>query len=100
MNSTYLENLLSSERFRNSLEAYLNQDFVKGYKCRRRKKIDNFIDKLRKDNFFSGDLEKLRDYLENNPKCKLPWSNRELVSAKDCVLELVIMKKQQAQGQQ
>jgi hypothetical protein len=93
MNSTYLENLLSSEKFRSGLESYLNTDFIRGYKMRRRKKIDNFIDKLKKDNFFNQNLEKLRNYLENNPKCKLPWSNKELNAAKTCVLQLIHNKK-------
>jgi hypothetical protein len=94
MNSTYLENLLSSERFRQGLETYLNTDFVKGYKMRRRKKIDNFIEKLKKDKHMSQDHQRLADYLENNPKCKLPWSNKELQAAKDCVLQLIRQKKE------
>ena len=93
MNSTYLENLLSSDRFREGLETYLNLDFIKGYKLRRKKKIENFIEKLKKDNFFNQNLEKLTNYLENNPKCKLPWSNKELNSAKTCVMQLIINKK-------
>lgn len=94
MNSTYLENLLSSEKFRVGLETYLNTDFVKGYKMRRRKKIDNFIEKLKKDKSMSQNHQKLADYLENNPKCKLPWSNKELQAAKDCVLQLIRQKKE------
>jgi hypothetical protein len=94
MNSTYLENLLSSERFRQGLEIYLNTDFIKGYKMRRRKKIDNFIEKLKKDKSMSQNHVKLADYLENNPKCKLPWSNKELQAAKDCVLQLIRHKKE------
>lgn len=94
MNSTYLENLLSSERFRNGLEQYLNTDFINGYKMRRRKKIDNFIDKIKKENFFNQDLVKLTNYLENNPKCKLPWSNKELMAAKNCVMSLIDQHKQ------
>lgn len=96
MNSTYLENLLSSEKFRSGLEGYLNSDFIKGYKNRRRKKIDNFIEKLKKDNFFGGKLDVLTNYLENNPKCKLPWSNKELNAAKDCVMQLIRQKKEAA----
>jgi hypothetical protein len=94
MNSTYLENLLSSERFRAGLETYLNTDFIKGYKMRRRKKIDNFIDKLKKDKELSTNSDKLANYLENNPKCKLPWSNKELVAAKTCVLQLIHNKRE------
>ena len=93
MNSTYLENLLSSEKFRQGLETYLTTDFIRGYKQRRRKKIDNFIEKLKKDNFFNQDLTKLTDYLENNPKCKLPWSNKELMAAKNCVKTLIQQRK-------
>lgn len=94
MNSTYLENLLSSEKFRQGLEIYLNTDFIKGYKMRRRKKIDNFIEKLKKDKAMSQNHTKLADYLENNPKCKLPWSNKELQAAKECVLQLIRAKKE------
>lgn len=63
MNSTYLENLLSSEKFRQGLEKYLKEDFIKGYENRRRKKIDNFIDKLRKDSFLSNNSDELSKYL-------------------------------------
>lgn len=94
MNSTYLENLLSSERFRGGLETYLNGDFIRGYKMRRKKKIDNFIDKLKKDRELSLNHDRLANYLENNPKCKLPWSNKELIAAKNCVLQLIVHKRE------
>lgn len=80
MNSKYLENLLSSQLFREDLKAFLEKLFVENYNDRRRKKIDNLIDKLRKKFLESAtpSYEDLKNYLEKNSKCKLPWSNYEL----------------------
>ena len=96
MNSKYLENLLSSRLFREDIKKYLEELFIDNYNERRRKKIDNLVDKLRKKFLNLPDsYQPLKDYLEKNSKCKLPWSNYELQLAKDCVMQLVYQKEEE-----
>jgi len=96
MNSRYLENLLSSGVFRDDLTNYLEDQFISNYNERRRKKIDNLVDKLRKKFLeTSNSFHLLKDYLEKNSKCKLPWSNYELELAKQCVILLIQEKEQE-----
>ena len=100
MNSKYLDNLLSSERFRQDLDLFLDMNFLPNYTDRRRKKIDNLVDKLRKKFLDNGDssLTDLRNYLEKNSKCKLPWSNYELQLARKSVKELLSQKSKSPAG--
>lgn len=91
MNSKYLDNLLKSRKFREDLALFLDLHFLPNYTERRRKKIDNLVDKLKKK--FIEDKNKslsdMRNYLEKNSKCKLPWSNYELQLARNSVKQLL-----------
>lgn len=66
MNSKYLDSLLSSSVFCVDLEQFLDQHFIENYTSRRRKKIDNLVEKLRKK-FLLSDVQdrltELTDYL-------------------------------------
>ena len=100
MNSKYLENLLTSKLFEKDLINFLEKNFIKIYEEKRIKKIENFVEKIQKKFFESGDpdLSALKDYLENNSKCKLPWSNYELKLAKSSVMQLLQQKTMMNQG--
>lgn len=90
MNSRYLENLMVSTKFCDDLISYLETSFVSAYAEKRVLKIHNFIEKLTKK-FFSNsqvDIQALKYYLQQNSKCKLPWSNSELLIAKATVISL------------
>ena len=91
MNSKYLENQLTSDKFRVDLSEFLDKKFLRNYEEKRIKKIENFVEKIEKKFFTQEvpDIEALKDYLERNSKCKLPWSNYELKLARQSVLLLL-----------
>lgn len=64
---------------------------MRNYEEKRIKKIENFVEKIEKKFFTQEvpDIEALKDYLERNSKCKLPWSNYELKLARQSVLLLL-----------
>lgn len=95
MNSKYLDNLLSSPLFRQDLDIFLDMNFLCNYTSRRRKKIDNLVEKLKKKFLLTDEqdsLSELTDYLQKNSKCKLPWSNYELQLAQKSVKQLLNQK--------
>lgn len=91
MNSKYLDNLLISAKFSDDLINYLDFKFVQNYEEKRMKKIQNFVDKIEKKFLIDNATKhaELKDYLERNSKCKLPWSNYELKLAKQTVQQLL-----------
>jgi len=68
----------------------LNNDFIEDYTKTVEFKINKVIEKcmelVSKKNKGSNSV---KQYIEKNPKCKLPWSTRELQNAQVSVLDLI-----------
>lgn len=63
---------------------------MKDYERTREFKISKVLEKCYEQLGPCGNLcSKVVDYIENNPKCKLPWTNTELLEAKADVMELL-----------
>jgi len=48
MNSKYLENLMSSQKFCKDLIEFLENKFIRQYEEKRSKKIENLVDRIKK----------------------------------------------------
>ena len=111
LNSTYIDLLLRSEKFRNDAMNYLEENFVQDYIKTRYKKIDKLLSGLNKiissrylkfkngivddvifslfgSNITDNDIKyrinkEIREQILFNSKFKLPWSNFELEEVKD-----------------
>jgi len=97
LNTTYIELILSSSRFRAATVYYLNSVFIQEALKSRAKKIAKMMAKLQSVALqsvtqFAGQPEHEQDqlvglavknYIVSNPKSKLPWSDPELQDVKD-----------------
>lgn len=90
INSKYVQNVSKSELFLEHFTQYLSNDFIEDYCKTVEFKINKVIEKclelVSKKNKGSTTVKL---YIEKNPKCKLPWSTKELVNAKLSVLDLI-----------
>ena len=104
LNSTYIDLILSSERFRNDCIEFLEYCFVQDYQKTRYHKIEKLLKQITKvvesawmaynssqlsNKNFSKDQSlkefvnsKVKEHILSNSKSKLPWSNTELDEAK------------------
>ena len=90
INARYVQNVLKSELFLRDFNVYLKKDFISDYSMSREFKIGKLIEKCQ-DMLVKQKLgfDAIKDYVENNPKCKLPWTNQELYAAQLSVNELI-----------
>lgn len=71
-------------------QQYLNNDFIEDYSKSVEFKISKVIDKcLELASKKKTGPNCVKQYIEKNPKCKLPWSHRELEAARVSVLDLI-----------
>ena len=95
INSRYVLNIMKSEVFYNHFVEFLDNFFVMDYNKTREFKIEKVVQKCeesfqkKKGNF---GYDEVRKYVEQNPKCKLPWSDKELKSAQESVRQLLCNK--------
>jgi len=104
LNTTYIDLILSSDKFRNDTIDYLETVFLKESRTSRTQKIYKLISKL--NSIASAVCEKnanlpihqqieavsnkIYDYLVVNPKSKLPWGDNELKEARDFAYGTII----------
>ena len=96
----YARNFIKSCTFFRDFDSYLEEIFLIRECMIRDEKIKIVIDKCynilsnSKTNKFSykAGLAEIQKYLEENSKCKLPWTNIEIVTARSCVKELIEKK--------
>ena len=94
INSKYVTNVLKSKDFLTHFQDFLENHFLTDYNKSREYKIQKVVEKcyecFTKKN--KGGEEDVKKYVEKNPKCKLPWSDQELIAARKCVRELIEKK--------
>ena len=97
INTTFIDLVLMSEKFREKASFYLDSVFVQENVSSRRKKIVKIIEKIQvvanqtmnknqklpEDKRLQKTINCIQDYIILNTKSKLPWSNPELFEAKD-----------------
>ena len=96
INSKYVISIMKSQTFYDHFLDFLENCFVADYNRTREFKIQKVIEKCNecfasKKGTASG-YEEVKNYVEKNPKCKLPWSDAELESAKESVRQLLANK--------
>jgi len=90
INAKYVQNVTRSEVFLADFRKYLENEFIKDYSKTIDFKIGKVIEKC--NDLISKKrqgIANVKDYVENNPKCKLPWTHRELEAARSTVRDLV-----------
>jgi len=104
LNTTYIDLILSSDKFRKDTIDYLDNVFLKEARSSRCQKVSKLICKL---NTLTGAVcettsklsihqqieavkQKIHDYLVVNPKSKLPWADAELKEARDFAYGTII----------
>ena len=104
LNTTYIDLILTSDKFKVDTIDYLDNVFLKECQKARVKKIAKLMTKLNslaKDACkkscnlpISGQVEAvnsaLRNYLVENPKSKLPWTDSELQEARDFAYGVIL----------
>lgn len=90
INTKYVTTIMKSKLFRMDFLSYLNGEFEREYLISMMSKITKVLQKCYKylESKKVGKT-KMQSYIEENAKCKLPWTIRELKLAKDCVLVLI-----------
>lgn len=90
INTRYVASIMKSEVFVKDFNEYLENDFMDDYAESRKYKISKVLEKCYEFlNKKKGGAGKIKEYIEENPKCKLPWSDMELNTAKDSVNHLL-----------
>lgn len=94
INSRYVTNIMKSELFKAHFQDFLENQFVTDYNKSREFKIQKVVEKCYEcfGKKKGGGFEEVQRYIEQNPKCKLPWSDNELVSARESVKQLLANK--------
>ena len=108
-NKTYIDLILQSKVFRNDLQIYLENHFVKDCVANRNRKILKFLSHCKKikddiclmhsittplmdlDVAKKEIVSKLREYILNDGKAKLPWSDTEILQAFNVCKGLVVL---------
>jgi len=90
INAKYVQNVTKSENFLADFKNYLDKEFIKDYSKTIDFKIGKVIEKCyelisKKRN----GINNVKEYVEENPKCKLPWTHRELDAARNSVMDLI-----------
>ncbi len=90
INSDYISFIKQSEILCSDLAGYISECFISDYRESRSQKLCNVLVKcyeclgLKRKGF-----DNVRKYIEDNPKCKLPWTDLELEYAKTVTLALL-----------
>jgi DNA-dependent RNA polymerase auxiliary subunit epsilon len=95
INTKYVSNIMKSNRFHTDFTEFLEHHFLDDYKKTRQFKIQKVVEKCYEcfgKKKGSGGFDEVQKYIEHNPKCKLPWSDIELVHARDSVKMLLYNK--------
>lgn len=90
INAKYVQNVTRSEVFLADFRDYLEKEFIKDYSKTIDFKIGKVIEKC--NDLISkkrNGIANVKDYVEQNPKCKLPWTHRELDAARISVRDLI-----------
>jgi hypothetical protein len=84
---------MKSKKFLNDFNYYLDHEFMQDYGKTRDYKISKVLEKCYEflDKKKTGAV-RVKEYIELNPKCKLPWSDKELKIAKESVFQLLTHK--------
>jgi hypothetical protein len=100
INSRYVTNIMKSILFKAHFEDFLENQFVTDYNKSREFKIQKVVEKCYEcfNKKKGGGYEEVQKYIEQNPKCKLPWSDTELVSARESVKQLLANKLKKAEN--
>lgn len=98
INSRYVTNIMKSELFKGHFQDFLENQFVTDYNKSREFKIQKVVEKCYEcfGKKKGGGFEEVQRYIEQNPKCKLPWSDNELISARESVKQLLANKLKKA----
>lgn len=82
INAKYIKFVFRSEAFKSFFEDFVYNHFANDYKKNRGSKILKIIDTVYSMFPLVGsapeDLDKAKEYIEKNPKFKLPWTDKEL----------------------
>jgi DNA-dependent RNA polymerase auxiliary subunit epsilon len=95
INTKYVSNIMKSNKFHTDFTDFLEHHFLDDYKKTRQFKIQKVVEKCYEcfgKKKGSGGFDEVQKYIEQNPKCKLPWSDIELVHARDSVKMLLYNK--------
>ena len=87
----FLKNIVASNKFKEEFRHYIENNFIHHQHKNRKSKINKVITASKKY-IRNGDeilYDELIYYVEHNPKCKLPWSDKELLIAKKHVLDKI-----------
>lgn len=88
---------MQSKSFMRDILHFIDSEFEKDYSKSRDCKLSTVLEKCY--DFVEFDKEagfqKVVDYIETNKRCKLPWSSRELQTAKATVMKLINGKRKQ-----
>merc|ERR1711937_1052899 len=76
----FLKNIVASNKFKEEFRHYIENNFIHHQHKSRKAKINKVITACKKyvKNDDEINYEELINYVERNPKCKLPWSDKEL----------------------
>lgn len=92
INNTYIQNICKSKLFKTDFSQYLDHQLLGEYQESIKLKIKNLISRWSKDLKTSSNREeatrKICEYIEENKKCKLPWSVKEVGEAIKAVNQL------------
>ena len=90
INTAYIKKISVSDTFLRDFSQYLHYEFMENYKESVEPKINKFIEKCYEQAGNSNSAQtKIQEYVEDNPKCKFPWTQKELNNAKQAVCDLV-----------
>lgn len=90
INSKYVQSISKSKLFVDDLIRYLYNEFMEDCKSTVEPKINKLIEKCQELSIQKDKgSDAIKYYVEENPKCKFPWSARENNNAKHSVLDLM-----------
>lgn len=92
INNTYIQNICKSRLFKQDFSEYLDRQLLGEYQESIKLKIKNLISRWSKELRTSSNREEavrgICKYIEENKKCKLPWSVKEVTEAIRAVNQL------------
>lgn len=80
---------MKSKKFYDDFVSYVENNFIDDYSATIEFKISKVLDKCLASVENKKGYQDIKEYIELNSKCKLPWSRHELEKAKDTVLALL-----------
>lgn len=90
INIKYVVSIMKSKAFFDDFVEYVNENFIDDYETTINFKIGKVLEKC-SSYLEEGDkgYAEVKEYIELNSKCKLPWSTHELEIAKQSVMHLL-----------